>query len=519
VLYFLHKTKTFLKEMSKIWKIYRKATQKQRFSIWLQWAGLKEKPHQVSGFEWCKSCEMADEHRGGILADEMGLGKTIVMIGNIFCNPVRRTLIVLPNSLMGQWDSCITQYMLKVTYRWLMTKEYCIYHGANKPSLEDLVKKRIVITTYGTLAARKDILKEIEWDRIVYDEAHHLRETKTKIFAAALTLKTRINWFMTGTPIQNRKGDLYALCILLGFKGPEYRSREGLATILATRMLRRTKQSIGLRLPAVKIYQKRVPWKGEEEEALSAAIHAMTHFGSGGGQLGRPLGIQTLAAFIRSRQMCVCPKTIQESLEKEGTRNFLEGLDPLWDKITSSKIDHVVGKLLSRGGNGRRKLVFCHYRREIDEIAQRLRDKNIAVGVIDGRTSKKDRKDLLCPLITKDLWNTLLPAFHTTCGIPIYAKVTDYLKPEVLVVQIQTAAEGLNMQDFCEVYFTSPHWNPALEDQAIARCHRIGQKRPVKVFRFIMQSFGESEDDMKTLDEYCSWVQEQKRDISKDILH
>ena len=158
--------------MSKIWNIYRSATPKQRFAIWLKWAGLKEKPYQLSAFEWCKSCEMADEHCGGILAEELGLGKTIVIIGNIFCNPVRRTLIVLPNSLMGQWDSCITKYMLSITYRWLMTKEYCVFHGTNKPSLEELRKKRVVITTYGTLVSRKDILKEIEWDRVVYDEAN-----------------------------------------------------------------------------------------------------------------------------------------------------------------------------------------------------------------------------------------------------------------------------------------------------------------------------------------------------------
>jgi len=503
--------------MSKIWKTYRAATPKQRFAIWLQWAGLKEKSYQVSAFEWCKNCETAEEHRGGILADEMGLGKTIVMIGNIFCNPVRRTLIVLPNSLKTQWDSCINDYVLSMTYRWLMTKEYCVFHGAIKPSLEELRKKRIVITTYGTLVSRKDILKEIEWDRVVYDEAHHLRETKTKIFGAALNLKTRINWFMTGTPIQNKKSDLYALCKLLGFTSTEYRSKEGLATILATRMMRRTKRSVGLALPAVKIYQKRVPWKGKEEKSLSAAIHSMTSFGAGS-QIGG-LGMETLAAFVRSRQMCVYPKAIQESLEKPNVRNFLEGLEPIWDKITSSKLDHVVGKLLSRAHNGRRKLVFCHYRREIDEIARRLREKKVSVGIVDGRTSKKMRQELLRPLVSKDLWNKLLPQFHTTRKIPIYTKVTDYLKPEVLVVQIQTAAEGLNMQDFCEVYFTSPHWNPALEDQAIARCHRMGQKRPVKVFRFVMESLHDSEGDIGTLDEYCSWVQAQKRDISKDILH
>jgi len=506
--------------MSVIWRTYRAATPKEKFNIWLQWAGLKEKSYQAAGFEWCRRLETAEEHRGGILADEMGLGKTIVLLGLIYCNPKQRTLIVLPNSLLPQWDNCIAKYIRSLTYRWLMTDEYAIYHGVNKMSLEDLCKKRIVVTTYGTMVSRLKTLQEIEWDRVVFDEAHHLRETKTKIFAAASALKANIHWFMTGTPIQNRRQDLYALFKLLGYVSADYRSDEGLAALLATRLLRRTKESVGLNLPIVKIYQKRVPWAGEEEEALSAAIHAMTHLGGGGGgALVHNLGMHTFAALVRSRQMCVCPRAIEESLEKEDTWDFLGEMAPIWERMTSSKLDHVVAKLRSRAGNGRRKLVFCHYRREIDEISRRLRESKISVGVVDGRTPKKTRKELLHPLVTKELWNELLPKLHTTRKIPIYAMVNDYLKPEVLLVQIQTASEGLNLQDFCEVYFTSPHWNPALEDQAIARCHRMGQKRPVKVFRFLMECHGDAEGALGSLDKYCSWVQEQKREISKEILH
>ena len=101
--------------MSVIWRTYRAATPKEKFNIWLQWAGLKEKSYQAAGFEWCRRLETAEEHRGGILADEMGLGKTIVLLGLIYCNPKQRTLIVLPNSLLPQWDDCIAKYIRSLT--------------------------------------------------------------------------------------------------------------------------------------------------------------------------------------------------------------------------------------------------------------------------------------------------------------------------------------------------------------------------------------------------------------------
>ena len=498
--------------MAKIWSKFRNSSEKEKFALWLQWAHLKEKGYQFNAFEWCASCEMDSEHRGGILADEMGLGKTIVMIGHIFCHSVKRTLIVLPNALLSQWNSCLENYIMSLPYRWLMSKEYYIYHGANDISLEELLKKRLVVTTYGTMVSRLKTLKEIPWNRIVFDEAHHLREMNTHIFKAALALKTDIHWFMTGTPIQNRVRDIHALCRLLGFVG--YRGEEKLQEILRMKMLRRTKKDVGICLPPLKEYIKRVPWDTEEEEALSAQIHTRTIFPQGAmGALQLRIPIGHLAAFIRSRQMCIYPKTIQYAIESGKTIDFLEDVHPLWHKITASKINYVTRKLIRRSANGRRKLVFCHYRHEIDELQRRLQAADIAVGVVDGRTPAKMRKTLLEPStsITKKLWNECLPCLHTETKIPIYDMVSDYLAAEeVLLVQIQTSSEGLNLQDFSEVYFTSPHWNPALEDQAIARCHRIGQKRVVKVFRFIMERH---DGEGMTLDEYCSHTQTGKRQI------
>jgi hypothetical protein len=135
-------------------------------------------------------------------------------------------------------------------------------------------------------------------------------------------------------------------------------------------------------------------------------------------------------------------------------------MPPTEDENYSSKISKVVRTILSRKDNGKRKIVFCHFRGEIDYIQSRLTTAfpSLVVRYLDGRTSESERRVILAPDACVD----------------------------VLILQIQTCCEGLNLQQFSEVYFVSPDWNPAVEDQAIARCHRFGQTEPVSVFRFVM---------------------------------
>ena len=138
-----------------------------------------------------------------------------------------------------------------------------------------------------------------------------------------------------------------------------------------------------------------------------------------------------------------------------------------------------------------------HFRTIIRTLGYRVTALGITVSKFDGRTSKKDRKEKLINPV------------------------------DVLILQINTACEGLNLQDYNEIYFVSPHWNPAIEDQAIARCHRIGQRREVEVFRFQMSGSefaattdGEEDDDdcTKTLEEYCLEVQDNKRKMREIMI-
>ena len=149
---------------------------------------------------------------------------------------------------------------------------------------------------------------------------------------------------------------------------------------------------------------------------------------------------------------------------------------------------------MERKDNGNGKLVFCHFKEEMNELADRLRRGGLNVGILDGTITKNARQKLLNE------------------------------KKDVLILQIQTGCEGLNLQDnYSEVYFVSPHWNPYVEDQAIARCHRIGQKKPVFVWRFEMNNFDSSstssvEKKTKNLEEYVVDVQNGKRKIVNTLI-
>jgi SNF2 family DNA or RNA helicase len=154
-------------------------------------------------------------------------------------------------------------------------------------------------------------------------------------------------------------------------------------------------------------------------------------------------------------------------------------------------LDSVIDAILERKDNENGKLVFCHFKEEINELARRLREVGLNVGILDGQITKVTRQKLL-----KE-------------------------RKDVLILQIQTGCEGLNLQDnYSEIYFVSPHWNPYVEDQAIARCHRIGQKKPVFVWRFEMTGF-ETIDNRnpipKNLEEYVVDIQNAKRDVVKQI--
>lgn len=459
--------------------------QLQFFGTYLDKSGLDHKAYQFEGLRWCLEKETAKvplcNVRGGFIADEMGLGKTIMMIGLMLCNFKKRTLVVVPPILVHQWNM---QIYRTTGHRAL------VYHGtANKKriTLAMLEAAPVVITTYGSLISRtkrdgtvvKSALQEVVWQRVIYDEAHHLRNSKTELFRSAKLLKGKICWVVSGTPVQNNIKDFYSLCSIIGLPASFYTDKKNVELFGKHFLLKRTKKEVGIDMQTVQSSVIPVKWSAVEKQ-VSERIHESIV----------DAGRDKLVMMLLAKQSCIMSTLVAKHWRMLLHMGVLDdGLlkDAKMVK-TQSKLDCVIASLLEKKDNGCGKLVFCHFRQEMDMIALRLRAEGVSVNVFDGRAvGMKKRQQLI-----EDA-------------------------AQVLILQIQTGCEGLNLQDnYSEVYFVSPHWNPSVEEQAIARCHRVGQQKPVFIWRFVMSTF--EKDNMASMDHYVVTIQDKKKELIKEIV-
>lgn len=505
-----------------------------RYNYFVNHAGIQKIPHQENGVMWCIESELAEQSeqtiRGGIIADEMGCGKTYMTIGLIVCNFVPATLIVLPLSLMNQWKQSIFESTGHIPF---------VYYGhtMKKANVQNiLASSPIVLTTYGVVSYDlNNPIHSIKWDRIIFDEAHHMRNPSTQNYCAGISLKSDIKWLITGTPIQNKMNDLYALCNICGIKRPDKLPLDK----LKLHILRRTKSEVGIHLPALYIHEKIISWANENEKRMANILHKYTNShvykhvskvspGKKCSDLSdeksnninninnvnnnrdecmddyspinpkriivqsddktqyrndsvddcmciyeskteidiklenyvqKILGNHWLTYYFRSQQMCICPMLLNKLVNDSSKCELSDKTIVKNSLFNMNKINELVMSIKTRKDNGNKKIVFCSFRQEMDTIQTLLKRQHVHnVVVYDGRLSKKNRASILSS------------------------------EPTVLLMQIKMGCEGLNLQYANEIYFVGPLWNPAMEDQAIGRCYRLGQKKVTHVFKFTMEN-------------------------------
>lgn len=462
------------------------------FRKFLEMNNLDVKQHQIDGVRWCVEREKGIGSfpivYGGILGDEMGLGKTFTMIGTMLENFKLHTLIVLPTILVEQWREII-----KSTLRHnACVVTNVIKEREEKEKVVELQKAPIVITTYNLFERNVKVLKQVVWERVMFDEAHHLRNHKSKIHKAVMSLretttnKELIYWLITGTPIQNYLKDFYSLCRVLGLKKEHYYKNH--AMIGQQYMLKRTKKEVGILLPRLKINTIEVSWENEDEKELGKDLHSIFDFAKVSSAVAKP-GVDPLGYIVKAKQSCIDMTMLTNNIDKLISEGVIIDGDYVKEGLLHrSKLNKVISTIVERKDNDRKKIVFCHYHKEIDYLKEKLTEEGLTVGTFDGRVTKAKRSEIL----KKDI--------------------------DVLVLQIQTGCEGLNLQEFNEIYFVSIHWNPAIQDQAIARCHRIGQAKGVDVFMFIMKPFDEERETVN-IDIHCIKKHIEKRATMMELTN
>lgn len=453
----LHNCSSSFKKLCKNLLIYKSIirTKIKSFHVFIKHSNLDFKQYQQDGLLWCLNKELCN-YKGGFLCDEMGLGKTIMITGLIYSNFYKKTLIVVPKILVEQWFNEI----FKTTgHKSLIITS----QNSKKINIDDINKEIIIITTYNFIINKKsnvsNIIRSIKWNRIVFDEAHELRNLKTLKYKFCFKLKSNIRWFVSGTIIQNKINDLNNIIILGRFDKLKYFDTNKNYKIF---MLKRTKKSVGIIISELTTHTYNVKWNNIDEKLLSKDIHkGLLLVNTGRGKI--------LEKIIRSRQCCIFPALVKPNLlmlkRNDKTKiiknEYINGLN------FGSKLNFIIDKIVERKNNNNGKIIFAYFNGEIEYLYYELTNKGFYVLVLNGQNNKKNK-------INEK--NKNVDILNTPC--------------DILIIQIQIGSTGLNLQKyFNEIYFTGVHWNPYIEEQAIARCYRIGQTKPVYVYKFVMDNF------------------------------
>lgn len=416
------------------------------------------RPYQQTGFDWLEA--LARAGLGGLLADDMGLGKTVQTLAHIAaqkaCGALKRpVLIVAPTSVLPNWQAEIARFAPMLSA--------LLSHGPDRRDRHDSIAAHdIVLTSYPLLVRDAAVLAEESFDLVVFDEAHMLKNPQTASHAAARGLTADRKIALTGTPVENRLTDAWALfdLVVTGLLGNQrafvrdYRNpiekygdmaaKVRLARKLRPFLLRRTKDEVAADLPAKSVVSLSVTL-GPAQMALheSQRILMQERVREEIARVGLMRAqIIVLTALTRLRQVCCDPRLLPGHGAKFPGSAKLERLLELVDEMIAE---------------GRRIVLFSQFTSMLDLIKPELDRRHHEWVELTGKT-----KDRTTPV-----------ARFQAGDVPL------------ILVSLKAGGTGLNLTAADTVILYDPWWNPAVEAQAIDRAHRIGQRKPVFVYRMI----------------------------------
>ena len=446
------------------------------------WDGFQYKSHQESGISWMLERESADES-GGLLCDEMGLGKTMEILGTMKNSKKAQTLLLCPKAVVSQWRTAAIKSNFTV---------FEIVGAVWKPTVFRAGANMLFITNYDRMDKnRMSIFRDRLWDRIVMDEAHRIRNAKSRLFNDINRLSRKTIWAVTATPIVNDLQDIRNLFALVGYNPIMLKNYQSLQRVVSKACIHRSMEemrSILPELPAAPIITKEtLDFETEEEAEFYRGIQ--------GNIMRRWRALesdQTQVMFVllmRLRQLSLHPQVYINARKK----NWLGYQRDDWIG-SSTKFTQLRKKLEEPDAEPSRWIVFCQFHDEM-EILQDYLNASPAVSHVwqyhGGMTDKQ--KDGV-------IEDTTIP-------------LTKEGQHQVLLLQLQSGGVGLNLQHFSRVIFMSPWWTAALMDQAIGRAVRIGQTKLVEVTMLVLK-----EENSMNIDEKMLEKVEIKRDMLQRIF-
>jgi len=441
------------------------------------------RPYQKEGVDWLQFLREYD--LAGILADDMGLGKTVQTLAHLLCEQQsgradRPTLIVAPTTLMTNWS--------QEAARFAPSLRVLILHGLDRRNHFDRIPEQdVVLTTYSLLARDLPELLQHSFHYVILDEAQYIKNPKTTYAAAVCELKARHRLCLTGTPMENHLGELWSLFrfLLPGFLGDEVhfnrlfrhpieRQQDGerqktLNRRVAPFMLRRKKSDVVLELPPKTEIVQTVEFGAAQRdlyESVRLAMHTKVQAEVAKKGLSRS-HIVVLDALLKLRQICCHPQLLALPAAKKVGE--------------SAKLDLLMELLGPMVAEGRRILLFSQFTSMLDLIQTELKRAKIAFVTLTGETS-----DRATPV--KEFQSGRIPVF---------------------LISLKAGGTGLNLTTADTVIHYDPWWNPAVENQATDRAHRIGQSKTVFVYKLIASG---------TVEEKIAAMQERKRALVEGLL-